>query len=230
MCRALDDAANTNVRKLVRDFCRDTEPAQQGKRIAAVSDAAGRPVFRRRHSDVRGLTWYDRDAREQLADPGILAGEHDEPGIEWMLLADARRGNEVYDEGVRLAHRGELMPAADDYLRAHAEFAAYIALRLPDAVAELLKNARANPSGVIEGSLLWGVPAKLRLEYDHHVDEIRIAIPRSAGSLAERVETALFALFEDASQLVHEEILQPQLMPAWVPNGWRCFHFVTPHY
>ncbi len=147
-----------------------------------------------------------------------------------MLLADARRGNEVYDEGVRLAGRGELLPAKDDYLRAHAEFAAYIALRLPAAVAELLENARANPSSVIEGSLIWGVPAKLRLEFDHHVNEIRIAIPRSAGRLAEQVETALLALFEDASELGHEEILQPGLIPAWVPNGWRCFHFVTTPY
>ncbi len=82
MCRALDEAANTNVRKLVRDFCNDTEPAQQGKRIASVSDAAGKPVFRRRHSDTRGLTWYDRDASTQLPDPGFLAGDHPDPGIE----------------------------------------------------------------------------------------------------------------------------------------------------
>lgn len=230
MCRALDDTATTAARKLVRDFCHDTGPAEQGKRIASVSEAAARPIFRRRHSDTRGLTWYDRDAAQQLPDPGILAGEHTQPGIEWMLLADMRRADEAYDEGVRLAASGALLPTSDDYLRAHAEFATYIARRLPAAVRELLDNARANPGTVIEGTITWGIPAKLRVEYDDQVDEVRIALPRSSGTLADRVETAMLAQFEDAAELIHEEILQPGLVPTWVPAGWRCFHFVTAPY
>jgi hypothetical protein len=227
LCRLIGETEAAPARKLLRDFCHDKGPAEQGRRVASVSDAAGVPVFRRKHSETRGLTWHDRDAANQMPEASIVQPGHPDPGIEWMLLIGMRRADAVYNEGTRLANASRLLPAKDDYLRAHAEFAAHIAQRLPDAVRELLKSARECPGVAIEGTIAWNIPAKVRVEYDDQVNEIRIALPRAASGFVDQVETAMLMLLENESGLVHEEIVHPHLIPGWVPSDWRCFHFVT---
>lgn len=185
------------------------------------------PVFRRRHSDLRGLTWYDEHALSLLP-RGRVPEDVLKDGVEWLLLVDARADERVYHRGVKLAERGELLPGVLDEQRLLGELAAWIAAGIPDAARRLIDQALAERGSVIEAQLGWGIPSRVRISADASMEEIYVAIPRTVGALAERVSLALQAVLETASGLESDEVFDPNYWPPWVPSDWRCFHFVRP--
>lgn len=207
--------------KLVAEFCADEGPAEQGRRVTTASAAVGRPVFRRRRSDVRGITWYEHDPSAKLPDAEIVPAS-----IEWMMIVGARSDDEIYDDAARVARRGELLPSNDDYLRCHLEHVALIGHVLRDAVDELLRKARAAPNEPMGARFLWGVPARMLVMFEPSIEEIYLAFPRSSGDMADRITHALIGLIEQQGDVTSEEILVPESMPPWVPPGWRCHHFM----